>query len=355
MKKILFRVFLPILALLVIYFLVYPVKIEPIAWTPPPSPSIKEGIYQQNSKLDQILRLNVGEAPEDVAIDTLNQKIYGGLEDGKIIRANLDGTNLEAFADTKGRPLGLKFDAEGNLIVADAYKGLLSVDKKGKIKVLATEYGGVPFKFTDDLDIGADGTIYFTDASSKFTFKDKQDYPLESGLTGRFLAYHPQTEKVSLLMEKLAFSNGVAVSPDQSFVLVNETFRYRVWRYWLKGEKKGQSEIFIENLPGFPDGILSNGGDTYWLALVNPRNKTLDTVLPYPFWRKVLRRLPEALLPAPESYGFVLGLDENGKVKYNLQGPSGNYGQITNAVEYKGKLYVGSLHETAIGVYTLTP
>ncbi len=75
-------------------------------------------------------------------------RVYGGTQDGKIMRLLPDG-QLEVFAETKGRPLGLQFDKKENLIVCDAYKGLLSIDPQGKIKVLATSADGVLFKFTD--------------------------------------------------------------------------------------------------------------------------------------------------------------------------------------------------------------
>ena len=120
-------------------------------------------------------------------------------------------------------------------------------------------------------------------------------------------------------MSDLSFANGVAVSPDQSFVLVVETGAYRIHRVWLNGPKQGQAEVFIENLPGFPDGISSNGKDKFWLAVVTPRNALLDKLLPHPFARKVIARLPKFLQPAPERYSFVLGLDMNGRVIENLQ------------------------------------
>ena len=121
-------------------------------------------------------------------------------------------------------------------------------------------------------------------------------------------------------------------------------------RYWLTGPKKGLPDVFIDNLPGFPDGILSNGKDKFWLALPTPRDSNLDVTLPYPFLRKVIMRLPESWQPAPKRYCFVLGLDLNGNVIDNLQDPSGKtFGFITNVVEQDGKLYFGSLMENAIG------
>jgi len=54
--------------------------------------------------------------------------------------------------------------------------------------------------------------------------------------------------------------------------------------------------------------------------------------------------------PAPVHYGFILGLDGGGKVQYNLQDPSGKFGQMTSVQEYQGKLYIGTLGEEAIAV-----
>jgi sugar lactone lactonase YvrE len=152
------------------------------------------------------------------------------------------------------------------------------------------------------------------------------------------------------VLSDLYFANGVAVSSDQSFVLVAETGTYAIKKVWLKGAKQGQSETFIDNLPGFPDGISSNGRDTFWLAIVNRRDSTLDSLLRHPFWRKVVMRLPGFLQPAIKRYAFVLALDANGKVIRNLQDPSPQcFAEIANVVEHKGNLYFGSIGENAIG------
>ncbi len=338
-----------IVGLAVIYLLFWPVPIDPTAWTPPKAPAF-EGIYESNAHLASVERLGAGAGigPEDVAVDSQG-RIYGGMEDGRILRFRTDGSNAEVFADTKGRPLGLHFDRAGNLVVADAAKGLLSVGPDGSITVLSTEQGGVPFGITDDVEIGKDGTIYFSDASSKFSLGDYIADLMEHRPNGRLLAYDPRTQVTRLLLDKLYFANGVAVSPDQSFVLVAETGKYRVRRYWLTGPQRGESEIFIENLPGFPDGISSNGKDTFWLAIVSPRDPKVDALLQRPFLRKVIMRLPRALTPGPKRYGLVLGLVGNGHVVHNLQDPSGSYAQIASVQEEDEMLYLGSLVEDAIG------
>jgi sugar lactone lactonase YvrE len=341
---------LSLLGLLVLYLLLWPVPIDPEAWTPMEAPKL-EGAYAANTRLSGVERLQggAGHKPEGVAIDR-EGRIYSGMEDGRIVRWRQEGGGPEAFAETGGRPLGMDFDREGNLIVADAIKGLLAISPQGAVSVLSTEAGGVAFRCLNDLDVAADGTIYFTDASSKFPLAVYKQDLFEHRPNGRFLAYEPQSRKTRVVLDKLYFANGVAMSPDQSFVLVSETGKYRVLRVWLAGEKQGTTEIFIDNLPGFPDNISSNGNDKFWLALVTPRSPLLDKLLPRPFLRKVVLRLPEFMQPAPKRYGFVLGLNRDGQVVANLQDPSGqSFALISNVLEYQGKLYFGSIGEDAVG------
>jgi sugar lactone lactonase YvrE len=348
MKRKILLTLLSLIALAVLYLLLWPVPVEPAAWQPQTAPPLA-GLYESNSRLAQTARLSVGgHAPEGVAV-AADGRIYAGVEGGRIFRLQPDGTRPELFADTKGRPLGLDFDREGNLVVADAYRGLLSIAPDGSVSVLTTEAGGRRLGCPNDLDIASDGTVYFTDA----TDRPLSDYTLdiiEHRPRGRFLAYDPATKQTRVLIDGIHFANGVALGPDEAFVLVVETGEYRVWRYWLKGPRAGGREVFVENLPGFPDNITFNGRDTFWLALVTPRNALLDKLLPRPFLRKAVVRLPSFLQPAPERYGFVLGLSPEGRVTRNLQDPSGrHYAMVSSAIERDGALYLGSLYEDSVG------
>lgn len=323
--------------------------IDSEAWTPPSAPALA-GAYAANDRLARAELLALGKisGPEDVDVDA-EGRVYAGLEDGRIVRVLADGT-VEDFANTGGRPLGLAFDAGGRLIVADAWKGLLSVSTGGQITVLATEAGGRPFGFTDDVDIGPDGTAYFSDASSKWHQPDYELDLLETRPFGRLLAYHPETGETRVLLDGLYFANGVAVSPGGDYLLVNETWRYRVLRYWLAGPRAGQHEVFIDNLPGFPDGISSNGKGIYWLALPSPRKADLDFIHRFPLLKEIAAALPQPLRPKAIRYGFVLALDENGQVVANLHDITGDHlREITSVQQVGDDVYFGSLGNDRIG------
>jgi hypothetical protein len=154
-----------------------------------------------------------------------------------------------------------------------------------------------------------------------------------------------------VLLEHIYFANGVALAKDESFVLVVETPRSRVLRYWLKGPKGGSPQqlrvtpsftFFLTTslLPqpeplmclstayrawrmaslaalvpihmrlAFPAGndlgcIPPDGSDHFWLPLVSSRDPFIEFIAPYPFIRAALLKIG---IPVVEKHhGHVLG------------------------------------------------
>ncbi|XP_030536027.1 protein STRICTOSIDINE SYNTHASE-LIKE 5-like [Rhodamnia argentea] len=285
--------------------------------------------------------------PEDVAYDSASGLIYVGCADGwvKRVKANdsVGDSTVEDWVNTGGRPLGLALGLDGEVTVCDAYKGLLSVSKHGTVKLLTDEAEGVKFNLTDAADVAPDGTIYFTDASYKYTLEEVIWDVLEGRPHGRFLSYDPATKETKVLARDLYFANGVALSPDQSFVVFCETVMRRCRRYYINGERKGQTDTFIDRLPGYPDNIRYDGEGHYWIALASGNSMFNELLLKYPFMRKgaaILERFNRR--PAMEKNGGVFQVDLKGKPVAHYYDPQLSF--ISSANKIGDYLYCGSLH-----------
>ncbi|RMG85474.1 MAG: SMP-30/gluconolactonase/LRE family protein [Bacteroidetes bacterium] len=353
MKRIL-QIIGGLLLLAVGYLTFWPVPFEPLPFKAPPNPGLT-GAFAKNDILYNAHKIleGVGVGPEDIAMSPDSQYLYTGYEDGRIIRFPRDARTWKVFAETGGRPLGMGFDAAGNLIVADAEKGILSIDSTGKVTVLTNSVNGAPIGFADDLDIASDGTIYFSDATQR-TDGDLIYEAWEMRPSGRLLSYDPRTQTTRVELDSLRFANGVTMGPDDEYLLFNETFGMVVNKYWLKGPKKGQKEIFVSELPGFPDNINYNDAGIFWLAIPTLRPaKEIEDLYDKPFLRKVILRLPDKVLRGvePKPFGMVLGLDLEGNVKYNYQDTLGVFHDITSATQFGDVLWLGSLKTDFAGAF----
>src|SRR5262249_2881389 len=139
-----------------------------------PAPSVQPGsgsAYAQNDRLikAQAIGLDQVEGPEDVILDR-QDRLYGSTRARNTIP--FSGPKLETrevFANIGGRPLGMQFDRDENLIVAVAGMGVYGVKPNGEVFKVTDETNRTWYKLNDDsrlrmaddLDIGPDGKIYF--------------------------------------------------------------------------------------------------------------------------------------------------------------------------------------------------
>ena len=341
------RAALGLLAIVVAYLSCWPVPIRPVAWDAPIAPALA-GPFAPNERLsDAVVVAEVGEGPEDIARAPDGAWVTG-IQDGRILRIDPATGDVQEIANTGGRPLGLAYDRDGRLLVADAKRGLLAVSD-GVVTVLVDQVDGEPLEFADELAIAPDGRVWFSEASRRFGVAEFLMDALESRPSGRLLVWDPATGVARVALGGLHFANGVAVARDGASVFVVETFSYRVTRMWIQGPRAGASEPFVDNLPGFPDNIAIGDDGTMWIALAAPRNGLLDFAAPYPWMRKMIARLPTIVRPKPARHGFVLGVASNGTVRHNLQDPHGTWAMLTSAVPIDGGLALGSLHGHAVG------
>ena len=247
--------------------------------------------------------------------------------------------------------MGLNFDAQGNLIIADAIKGLIAMAADGKLSTLATDFDGKRMLFVDDLAIASDGKIYFSDASARYEYGHDMMELFERRPSGRLMVYDPKTRQLELLLDNLYFANGVALSAGEDFVLVNETYDHRIMRFWLKGPKAGTADVFADNLPGYIDNITEAPDGGFWLAVVAARTDALDDLVAAPFTRKIIYRLIQATgFNRAEKRSYAVKLSLDGVPLASLEDDSGHIYMMTSVLQKGDKLYLGSLLMDSFGV-----
>ncbi|MEP0190489.1 MAG: SMP-30/gluconolactonase/LRE family protein [Erythrobacter sp.] len=354
-----------VLGVLIAYFALWPTSVDPVGWDAPTDQGYA-GAFAPNDRLASMDILPIGSAngPEDIIAREEEGLwvLYASSQQGIIWRINTETKEASAFAETGGFPLGLAFGSDASLLVADAYRGLLSVSPGGQVQVLTQRVEGTPIVFADDVIEAANGNIYFTDASQRFG-AEASGSPLaasiddisEQSRTGRVLSFDPTTQKTSVLAEGLSFANGIAMSSDGAAVLVAETGTYTVHRIALNGPDKGKPVPILSNLPGFPDNItkgpiIPDGTQTYFLGLVGPRVPMLDDLSASPKLRKIISRIPDWVRPEAMPYSLVLQFTEEGKVLQTWQDPKGGFPNTTGAIAPgDGFLYVSSVDAAGIG------
>lgn len=323
---------------------------EPVNWKPPKAPDL-EGAYAENDILRSARRWETGGVgPEDVAVDQ-HGNVFTGLDDGSILRFAAAGGRPEKIAAAGGRPLGIEILGDGELLVCNADLGLQRVTVSGEVSVLADRFEDRPFKFTNNAAVASDGTIYFTDTSTRWSIHNYVNDLLEGQETGRLFARRPDGS-LDVILDGLQFANGVALDPDETSLFVAETGRYRIRRHWLSGPRAGTTEMFVENLPGFPDN-LSLAEGILWTAAPSPRQAVVDLMQPRPWLRKVSYRLPDSLKPKALRHAIVLGFDMDGNVVHNLQDSTGTVAITTSARCHDGRVFIGTLTESTLAVHQL--
>lgn len=339
----------------------YSCGIHPVAWTPGeikayvPVTALNEHLTRAQ-KID----LKGWLGPEDIVFDSLGN-LYCGVHNkdfsnGCILRIDTNG-NVEEFYNAGSWVAGLHFDTKHNLIALSHKQGLISIDAHKKVTVLASiDESGNQFFIPNGIDIASDGKIYFTNTSevARYTIKYGRKLILEMRPHGALYCFDPQDNSVKTLIEGTYFGNGVVLSDDESYLLMVETTKYRVLKYWLKGVKTGQTEIFADSLQGFPNGISSDGDGNYWLGFTTKRNEALDKIHPKPAMKKMVYGLPGFLQPKAERFGMIFKLAGNGCVIQALYDTKGIVIPEAGAVkEQNGYLYIGGDELPYIGKYRL--
>jgi gluconolactonase len=202
---------------------------------------------------------------------------------------------------------GLALDREGRLLIATwTGRSIDRIEKNGNRTTLADRYDGKRFSGTNDIIVKKDGAIYFTDGAGGLRGGDK-DPTKELDQRGVFMI---KNGKVSLVVNDMPTTNGLAFSPDEKYLYVNASVRNFVLRYDVQpNDTLTRGQMFYDmrdvKAPGITDGMKVDSKGNVWetgpgpaIWIISPEGKHLGSI-----------RLPEV------SANLTFG-DKDGKAIY---------------------------------------
>lgn len=294
---------------------------------------------------------------EDVAVATEGPwqgSVFTGTSRGSIFRISPDGRQVEKVAETGGRPLGIEVQRDGRLLVCDARRGLLRVHVgSGAVDPVLERAAGRRMVFCNNATIAGDGTTWFTDSSGRYGIDSWRTEVAEDTRSGRLMRMAPDGT-VEVVLDSLSFANGVALSRDESFVVVAETNARTLVRLWLTGGRAGTRDLLAQDLPGYPDNVALGSDGLIWVALTSPKTRLVTLLQRGPAWlARAATRAPQRIQPQPKDVVLVRAYDDAGRVVHDIDLPTKEFHMVTGVREHDGRLWLGSLEEPAVAVLDL--
>ena len=175
-------------------------------------------------------------------------------ETNKIFRLYIaDGRKEELIS--LGDPDGNTYDRQHHLVdCASVLRAIIRFDEQGHYTVLADRYQGKKFNSPNDVIIGPDGAIYFTDPTLDLPKGEKQEIPFQG-----VYRFDPDGQ-VELLTKELSQPNGLAFSPDGTKFYVDDSEQRNIRVYEFSSDRTLKNGRIFGEEPGakgdgVPDGI----------------------------------------------------------------------------------------------------
>ncbi|VDK61802.1 unnamed protein product [Anisakis simplex] len=318
-----------------------------------PAPPTLTGALSPNRLLSNGDRLLEGVlyGPESLALHISSDFVYTGLKTGHIVGLKMEKNRygmeivhkFEPINDVQGcdgsylmqplcgRPLGLRFRKHNTnvLLVADAYHGLYELDIRDGKRTMILSNGtqlwnasnALPLRHFNDFDETEDGKIILSEPSMKFSDRDCLYAMNEHGADGRVLVFDERKRRLSVLIDRLQYPNGIQLTTDQRCVLIAEMGNLRILKHCFDSNPSSNYSTLADNLPGYPDNIRLAMTGSLWIPLGQVRLDDDRWITTRPWLRNLVAVLfPQWLFATlldwlNPMYGMVLLMHpENGSI-----------------------------------------
>ncbi len=213
--------------------------------------------------------------------------LFSDIPGNRIIKLQMFryGPEVTTFRSPSGNSNGLTLDRCGRLIACEhGGRRVVRTEVDNTITTIAERYQGGRLNSPNDVVVRSDGTIYFTDPSFG---RGNPPRWVEIPVNG---VYYVKPDGVlKLLVDDFKMPNGLAFSPDESILYINDTARMHIRCFKVSPEGSiNDGRLFIEmegKEPGAPDGMkVDQQGNVYCTGpggiwIMDPSGKYLGRIL----------------------------------------------------------------------------
>jgi gluconolactonase len=203
-------------------------------------------------------------------------------------------TGLSVDREGTNNANGMTRDAQGRLVACHHFTRCVDREEPdGSVTVIASTYHGLKINRTNDVVVKSDGAIYFTDPPPRPPITPP-DHVAELDIAGVYRV-SPDLRHINLVVRDAVYPNGLAFSPDEKTLYVNDTNRYRRHIRAFDVEAAtglldpGSARVFCDmkgdERPGFPDGMkVDVEGNVYCTGpggiwVISPEGEHIGTIL----------------------------------------------------------------------------
>jgi gluconolactonase len=197
------------------------------------------------------------------------------------------GQGVSVFKDKTNQANGLTRDLQGRLLACEhETRRVTRQEADGSITVIANSFQGRRLNRPNDVVVKSDGCIYFTDPWTSPEIQQQWDLTY-SGV----YRVTPDLGTVTLLVDDFLTPNGIAFTPDESVLLINDSRRRHIRAFDVapNGTLARQTDRVFADLggaePGVPDGMkVDTAGNVYCggsggLYILDPKGKKLGRIV----------------------------------------------------------------------------
>lgn len=218
---------------------------------------------------------------------------------GELYWVDIIGDKIWKWKEGAGRTLvmspsyradGMTLDQKGRLVVAGwSWRRVWRMELDGSITTLCAEFDGKKLNSPNDIVVKSDGSIYFTDPSGGLNNVEMHGDDVQ-----RYMDYHgvfriSPDGKTTLATRDFVYPNGLAFSPDESLLYINDTRQNLIKVYDVAADGTLKNGRLFCNLlgpePGVADGMkVDTEGNVYCtgpagIHVMSPQGRLLGRIL----------------------------------------------------------------------------